>query len=142
MTTRGELPIAEFAFPGPLRDLLVAAILSGMKTATTSTFVEYSIENKPLPVVGARQLVVGSDGAAVAIIETTGVDVVRLADVGIVHARGEGEGYSTVESWRRGHEAFWHRAEFREFLGDPTFTVDDDTLVVVEQFRVILNSEL
>ena len=30
-----DLPLAEFAFPGPLRDQLVAAILSGAKTTTT-----------------------------------------------------------------------------------------------------------
>jgi hypothetical protein len=29
-----ELPVAEFGFPGPLRDQLVAAILAGTKTTT------------------------------------------------------------------------------------------------------------
>ncbi|MCL2734512.1 MAG: RNA-binding protein, partial [Actinomycetia bacterium] len=29
------LPKAEFAFPGPLRDKLLAAVLSGAKTSTT-----------------------------------------------------------------------------------------------------------
>ncbi|WP_221411619.1 hypothetical protein [Arthrobacter crusticola] len=32
MTLSSPSPIAEFAFPGPLRDKLVAAILSGVKT--------------------------------------------------------------------------------------------------------------
>lgn len=35
------LPKAEFAFPGPLRDQLVAAILSGEKTSTTGLMAEY-----------------------------------------------------------------------------------------------------
>ena len=30
-----DLPVVEFAFPGPLRDQLVAAILAGEKTTTT-----------------------------------------------------------------------------------------------------------
>jgi hypothetical protein len=30
-----DLPVAEFSFPGPLRDQLVAAILVGAKTTTT-----------------------------------------------------------------------------------------------------------
>jgi hypothetical protein len=30
-----DLPIAEFGFPGPLRDQLVTAILRGAKTTTT-----------------------------------------------------------------------------------------------------------
>jgi hypothetical protein len=31
-----DLPVAEFAFPGPLRDQLVAAILAGEKTTTSA----------------------------------------------------------------------------------------------------------
>ena len=33
--TDDRMPLAEFAFPGPLRDQLVAAILTGAKTSTT-----------------------------------------------------------------------------------------------------------
>jgi uncharacterized protein YhfF len=38
----GDLPVAEFAFPGPLRDQLVAAILAGEKTTTTGLVADYS----------------------------------------------------------------------------------------------------
>jgi hypothetical protein len=34
-----ELPTVEFAFPGPLRDRLVAAILDGTKTSTTGLLI-------------------------------------------------------------------------------------------------------
>ena len=44
-----ELPVAEFAFPGPLRDQLVAAILAEEKTTTTGLVADYEIENEPLP---------------------------------------------------------------------------------------------
>ncbi|HEX5993959.1 MAG TPA: hypothetical protein VFY84_02325 [Jiangellales bacterium] len=37
MTT--DLPTFEFAFPGPLRDKLVAAVLDGTKTATTGLLI-------------------------------------------------------------------------------------------------------
>ena len=74
-----DLPIAEFAFPGPLRDQLVAAILAGAKTTTTGL----------------------------------------------------------VADWRAGHEQFWHSAEMRQALGDPGFTVGDDTLVVAQEFRLV-----
>jgi hypothetical protein len=40
MTARGDLPIAEFALPGPLRERLIAAILDDTKTSTSSTLVE------------------------------------------------------------------------------------------------------
>lgn len=132
-----ELPVAEFAFPGPLRDQLVAAILDGAKTTTTGLAVEYEQAGEPLPRAGARQAVVDSAGNRVAVIETTEVRVIRLGDVDLAHAVGEGEGYTSVAGWRAGHERFWHSEEVREEQGDPDFTVDDDTLVVAEAFRLI-----
>ena len=132
-----DLPVAEFAFPGPLRDQLVAAILAGEKTTTTGLVADYEHENDPLPTPGLRQVVVDSAGLGVAVIETTAVRVIRLADVDLDHALGEGEGFTSVAQWRAGHEQFWHSAEMRQALGDPTFTVGDDTLVVAQEFRLI-----
>ena len=132
-----DLPVAEFAFPGPLRDQLVAAILAGEKTTTTGLVADYKHENDPLPSPGLRQVVVDSAGRGVAVIETTAVRVIPLADVDLDHALGEGEGFTSVAQWRAGHEQFWHSAEMRKALGDPAFTVGDDTLVVVEEFRLI-----
>ncbi len=134
-----DLPLAEFAFPGPLRDQLVAAILSGDKTTTSGLVVDYEHEDDPLPLPGLRQRVVDSAGNPVAVIETTAVRVVRLADVDLAHALGEGEGYRSVAEWRAGHERFWHSAEMREAMSDPEFTVNDDTLVVAETFRLVEN---
>ncbi len=134
---REDLPVAEFAFPGPLRDQLVAAILSGEKTTTTGLLVGYERDGEPLPHPGLRQAVVDSAGHRVAVIETNAVRVVRLGDIDLAHAIGEGEGYSSVAEWRAGHELFWHSAEVRSELGDPVFTVDDDTLVVAQTFSLL-----
>jgi uncharacterized protein YhfF len=132
-----DLPVVEFAFPGPLRDQLVAAILAGAKTTTSGLVADYEHENEPLPVPGLRQVVVDSAGSPVAVIETTAVRVMRLAEVDPDHALGEGEGFTSVAEWRAGHEQFWHSAEMRQALGDPAFTVGDDTLVVAQEFRLI-----
>jgi uncharacterized protein YhfF len=132
-----DLPIAEFAFPGPLRDLLVTAILTGAKTTTTGLVAGYAHEGEPLPRPGLRQTVIDSAGQRVAVIETTAVQVIRLGDIGLAHALGEGEGYHSVAEWRAGHEQFWHSAEMRGALGDPEFTVNDDTLVVAQTFRLL-----
>ncbi|MET8833507.1 ASCH domain-containing protein [Micromonospora sp. NPDC004540] len=132
-----DLPLAEFAFPGPLRDKLVAAILSGAKSSTSSLVLGYECANEPLPQVGQRSAVVDSEGRRVAVIELTEVRVVRLADVDLQHALDEGEGDESVAQWRAGHEAFWQSEEVRAELGDPGFTVDDDTLVLAERFRLV-----
>lgn len=79
------LPISEFAFPGPLRDRLVAAVLDGIKTSTTSTLVEYQVLQEPMPVVGTRSVVVDSRGLPVAITLTTEVRSVRAGDVDLQH---------------------------------------------------------
>jgi uncharacterized protein YhfF len=134
-----DLPVAEFAFPGPLRDQLVAAIVAGRKTTTSSLAADYEKDDEPLPRPGLRQVVVDSAGSPVAVIETTAVRVVRLADVDLAHALGEGEGYTSVAEWRAGHERFWHSAEMREALGEPEFTVNDDTLVMAQAFRLAEN---
>jgi uncharacterized protein YhfF len=132
-----DLPRAEFAFPGPLRDQLVAAILSGAKTSTSALVLGYERENEPLPSVGQREAVVDSEDRRVAAIELTEVRVVRLADVDLQHVLDEGEGFESVAQWRAGHESFWHSAEVRTELGDPSFTVNDDTLVLAERFRLV-----
>ncbi|OZF30535.1 ASCH domain-containing protein [Rhodococcus sp. 14-2483-1-2] len=130
-----NLPIVEFAYPGPLRDTLVAAVLTGAKTTTASLLVQYADEE--MPRVGERGAVVDSAGVVVGVIETTGVDVVALKDVSFQHAFDEGEGYADVAQWRAGHERFWHSTEVRAELGDPHFTVDDDTQVVLERFVLV-----
>lgn len=136
-----DLPVAQFAFPGPLRDQLVAAIVAGGKTTTSGLAEAYEYEDEPLPQPGLRQMVVDSAGNPVVVIETTAVRVIRLADVDLAHALGEGEGYDSVAEWRAGHERFWHSAEMRGELGDPEFTVNDDTLVVASTFRLIPPAE-
>src|SRR5215475_139983 len=132
-----DLPRAEFAFPGPLRDQLVAAILSGAKTSTSALVLAYERLNEPLPSAGQRQAVVDSADRRVAAIELTGVRVVRLADIDLQHVLDEGEGDESVAQWRAGHESFWQSSEVRAELGDPGFTVNDDTLVLAQRFRLV-----
>jgi len=131
-----DLPVSEYGFPGPLRDRLVAAILRGEKTSTTSLVAGYELDSEPLPCVGDRAAVIDSAGEPVCIEEIVDVRVTRMGDVDLDHAIAEGEGFATVAEWRAAHETFWHGAEFRAEMGDPDFTVDDDTPAVLVRFRV------
>lgn len=132
-----RLPLAEFAFPGPLRDQLVAAIQSGEKTTTTGLHEEYVREGRQLEEPGQRSLVIDSDGRPVAVIETLEVELRRFADVDLQFAIDEGEGFETVEAWREAHERFFTSADMVAALGDPPVVIDDDTIVVCETFRVV-----
>ncbi len=129
--------MAEFAFPGPLRDRLVAAILSGEKRATTDLYAAFEHLNEELPRVGDRSVVVDSEERPVAVIETTEVRVIPIRDVDEDFARDEGEGTATVEEWRAAHERFWSGDEWRRLMGGTSPTITDDTLVVAERFRLV-----
>lgn len=127
--------VGEYAYPGPLRDALVAAILNGDKTSTTSLVEEYEATGEQLPLPGDKEVVVTSDGTPACVIEITAVRVCRLDEVTEQHARDEGEGYETVVEWRRGHEQFWTSPEFR--AEQPGFVVEDATEVVCAQFEFL-----
>lgn len=137
MSNREALKPFLLAFPGPLRDQLVGAVLAGVKVSTTGLLAEYAAEQEEPPAVGERSALIDSDGREIAVVEVTEVRVLRLGDVGLQHVLDEGEGNTSVAQWRAGHERFWRGEEMREALGDPEFTVDDDTLIVAERFRVI-----
>ena len=132
-----QLSVAEFGFPGPLRDKLVAAVLAGAKTSTTGLLEEYAREGAPVEQVGALEVVVDSTGRGVAVIETTEIEVKRMGDVDLQFAIDEGEGFETVEDWYAAHVRFFTSPEMTAALGDPQVTIDDDTLVVCARFRVV-----
>ena len=132
-----DLPVSEFAFPGPLRDKLVAAILSGAKTSTSGLYEENIRTGEPLTTVGERSAVLDSADERVAVIEATEVIVKRVGDVDLAFAIEESEGFETVAQWRAAHVRFFESADLAAILGDPPVVVDDDTLVVCERFRLV-----
>lgn len=128
----GALPACHFANPGPLRDRLVAAVLAGTKTATSSLLAEYYDE--PLPAVGAQFRVVDSEDRDVCVIECTAVEVRRLSEIDDQFARDEGEGFQGAAEWRAAHRSFWGSDDAVRELG---IELSNDSLVVGERFRVV-----
>jgi uncharacterized protein YhfF len=133
-----DLPAWGFAFPGPLRDKLTALALAGTKTTTAGLLAELEADGEALSAPGDREILLDSDERPVAVIETVECRVVRLADVDDRHAIDEGEGYANADEFRVSHERFWngYRDDLKARLG-PTFTIDDDTLIVLQRFRVV-----
>jgi uncharacterized protein YhfF len=135
----GEIPerVCELGSPGPLRDRLVEAVLQGRKTATCSLLAEWEREQEPLPTAGERQAVIDSDGRAVGVVEIMAVDVIRLADADLRLAIDEGEGFTSVAEWREAHERFWTAVIARLLPGERGVSLNDDTPLVVERFRLV-----
>jgi uncharacterized protein YhfF len=123
-----ELPPYElgYARTDPRRQL-VDAMLRGEKTATAGLRSDFAPQTAdPLPTAGERFALLDFDDRPVAVVETTEVRVVRAGDVDLDFARDEGEGFESVEDWRRAHERFWSEHE-----------ITDDTLIVAERFRLV-----
>ncbi|ANH39815.1 ASCH domain protein [Nocardioides dokdonensis FR1436] len=112
-------------------DALLALVLDGTKTATSSALWDYEAENEPLPEVGTMGIVVDGAGNPRALVETTDVSVVPFDEVDAEHAHLEGEGDRSLAHWRAEHERFFtaHPAHDRGF--EPTMPL------VLERFRVV-----
>lgn len=121
-----------------LGDRLLAAVLRGEKTATSSLAVEY-LSSEPLPRVGQRLTLVDHGGRTHGVVETTRVTVIPLHLVGDDVARKEGEGFADADEWRRDHVAFWHEVIdlVRADAGDPNWQLRETEPVVVHWFRLV-----
>lgn len=136
-------------------DALLDLVLTGRKTATASALRDYEDEARALareldaeagrgegdllvdtdldlalPQPGLLSILLDGAGRPRALVRTTDVQTVRFGDVGVEHARREGEG--SLEHWRRTHQEFFRRSSATD---EP---VDDDTLVVLERFEVLV----
>ena len=72
-------------------------------------------------------------------IEDVRSTVIRLADMTDEDAIDEGEGYADAAAFRvlaRGPTGTRSSTRFATGIGDPTFTITDDTPIVVERFRI------
>jgi uncharacterized protein YhfF len=133
------MQVCGFGHPGSeLRRELVALVLAGTKTATAGLLVEYQLDGWDLPRPGVREAVIDVDGRFVGEVETTECRVLRMADVDDAFARDEGEGFRDAVAWRVAHERFWngYLGDLRARLGDPDWSLGDDTMIVCQRFRL------
>jgi ribosomal protein L11 methyltransferase len=132
-----ELP--GFATPGPLRERLSGLVLAGAKTAAFDLYDLARFDALGVPTAGSRWTMHDSVGRPLAILETESVRLLPMADVLWDDVNDEGESFTSVAHWRAGHERYWSAFvdEIRTDTGDPTWHLNDDTIVVCEHFRVV-----
>lgn len=124
-----DLPLPEawsFGATPQQADDLLALVIAGCKTATSSARRDYEIDREDVPDPGPSIIIDGA-GAPRVLIMTTDVQIVPFARVDAAHAEAEGERDLSLEAWREIHrEAF--------ALHGP---VTDDLDVVLERFAVL-----
>lgn len=107
---------------------LLALVLEGKKTATTSAFPAY---NDNMPSVGTLSIVTDYAGKPYAVIETTSVLVFPFDEMTYEICKREGED-DNLESWRKSHKKVF-TAEAEE-LG---YEFSEKMPIVFEDFKVI-----
>jgi uncharacterized protein YhfF len=116
-----------------LADELLHLVRSGTKRATASLVADLP----ELPRIGTYWIVCDSAGAPSVILRTTELRLVPFHDVDAGFAFDEGEDDRTLASWRTEHRRYFARRSAA--LGVP-FT--DDTLILLERFRVVFPSSV
>lgn len=113
-------------------DRLAELVLAGKKTATSSAYPIYVVENAPLQKVGEYSIILDSHENAVCIVRTTKVYVVPFDEVSSYHAYREGEGDLSLEYWREVHRAF-----FLTEMNAIDKNFDEKMKVVCEEFEKV-----
>lgn len=111
---------------------LLALVLSGQKTGTSSAYQAYEDDDEPLPQVTDLSIILNGQGQPVCLIQTTSVEILPFNQVSEIQAFKEGEGDRTLAYWQTVHQEFWER----EFQGS-TLTFKPEMLIVYEEFKVI-----
>jgi uncharacterized protein YhfF len=114
-----------------MADELAELVLHGSKTATASNYSLYE-ENESVPNVGLHNIILDGCGKAVAIVETTSVEIMPFDEVTEEHAYLEGEGDRTLKYWRDVHEDFFKK-EFKEVNQE----FHNKIPVVCERFKLL-----
>lgn len=111
-------------------DGLLALVLAGTKTATSSPLWDFTHRGEPVPEQGWWNIILDGRGNPRALLETVAVEVLPFDQVGAAHAFAEGEGDRTLDAWRAVHERFW-----REHSENPR-GFEPDMPVVCERLRL------
>jgi uncharacterized protein YhfF len=118
-----------FGRPGEMRERLTRAALAGEKIATGALLQqEYHDEGEAVELPGERQVLLGADDRAAAMLEITRVETHRFVDVPWEFARDEGEGFTSVDHWRVGHRSYYEREGI---------SISDDDQFVCVWFRIL-----
>ncbi len=107
-----------------------AAILEGIKTATSSAHWDY-LDGR-IPFAGALSVLLDGQGRPRAIVETKRVEILPFGSVDEDFARAYGEGDRTLDWWRS-EMAAWYQASAAHHGAD----FSDDTPIICEWIAVV-----
>ena len=113
-------------------DSCARLVLAGRKRATAPSLWFCEQHGLPPPSVGNVDIITNWAGIAQCVIRTTAVHIARFLDVTAEHARLEGEGDGSLESWRTVHWAYYLRD-----LEGTKYAPTADMPIVCQYFEVV-----
>ena len=128
----GSYDAWSFGDSARLTDELGGLVLSGAKTATAGLMWEDEYFGWETPVVGGKTIILDGENRPLCVIETTDVVIEPFDDVDETFARREGEGFESVDDWRRAHWRYFSR-RCAEIGKEPSEQIP----VLCQQFRVV-----
>jgi uncharacterized protein YhfF len=115
-----------------MADDLLLYVLSGEKTATSGMVLDYENDNEPIPKVGDKSIILNGNNEPKCIIEVVSVEIKKFKDVDEEFALKEGEGFKSLDDWRKVHWDFFTRR--CEVLG---ISLNEEIVLVCEEFKLI-----
>lgn len=120
-----------FGYYEELANELLRLVLTGQKTATTSSYLAYANAGEALPKVGDLSIVTDWSGRPACVIETTQVLTLPFNQMTFDLCRLEGED-ENLASWQENHrQAFTHSGP------EEGYVFSEEMSVVFEVFRVV-----
>ncbi len=102
-------PVPEAWSFGSDADKLAQLVKQGVKTATTSGYELYALDDDPLPQAGEYNIILNSKDQPVCVTVTKVVEVLPFKYISAEHAYHEGESDRSYAYWHRVHVDFFTR---------------------------------
>lgn len=113
-------------------DRLASLCLAGIKTATSSVYETFELDEMKVPEEGDYSIILDSDEVPLFIIKDTKVEIKKFSEIEAEFAEKEGEGDQSLEYWRKVHEKY-----FKEKCEEYGIEFSEDTLILCEEFEVV-----
>lgn len=107
--THNKYDVFQFGMSKQQANELAQLVLSNEKTATSSAYPLYELENEKLPSINEYSIILDGDGQACCIIQTIKMRIVPFHVVSVDHAYKEGEDDKTLAYWQHIRREFLQR---------------------------------
>lgn len=113
-------------------DRLASLCLAGIKTATSSVYKTFELDEMKVPEEGDYSIILDSEEVPLFILKDLKVEIKKFSEVDAEFAAKEGEGDLSLEGWKKVHSK-----EFERKCEEYGIEFNDDTLILCEEFEVI-----